>query len=103
MSRFQDLRSELERFSGLEVASVSDDYLEMRITTYVPTVLITSPNYEGKYEHELAIKFDTTTMTIEAVQVSSCHMFCQFCSSADHPSTDCIMPVELQRSLMFLT
>lgn len=26
-------------------------------------------NHDGKYEHELIITFDTTAMTIEAVQV----------------------------------
>lgn len=69
MCRLQDLEYELERSSGLEVVSVCDDYLEIRITTYVPAMQTIIPNYKSKYEHELAIKLDTTTMTIEAVQV----------------------------------
>ena len=81
--RFQDLKSRLERSSGLEVVSVTDEYLEMRITTYVPTLQTISPNQRGKYEHELAIKLDTTTMTIEAVQVFQLQhvtFICKFCT-----------------------
>ncbi|KAG0580878.1 hypothetical protein KC19_4G206900 [Ceratodon purpureus] len=66
---YSDLKFELERSSGLEVLSVSDEFLKIRITSPVPTMQTNSPNHRGKYEHELAIKLDTTTMTIEAVQL----------------------------------
>lgn len=69
IERFQDLKSGLEGSTGLEVLSVTDEYLEMRITTDGPNLQTISPNQRGKYEHILVIKLDTTTMTIEAVQL----------------------------------
>lgn len=71
MCRFESIESEFEKVSGLEMLSVSNEFLEMRITTYVPTMQTTSANQKIKYEHELVIKLDTTTMTVEAVQVFS--------------------------------
>ncbi|XP_024390331.1 uncharacterized protein [Physcomitrium patens] len=64
-----DMESELERASGIEILSVSHNFLEMRITTYVPTMQAVSPNHRGKYEHDLTIALDTAAMTIEAVQL----------------------------------
>lgn len=72
------MESELERASGLEMLSVSNEFLEMRITTYVPTMQTTSPYHKIKYEHELAIKLDTTAMTVEAVQVFFQLQFVEF-------------------------
>lgn len=65
------MESELERASGIEILSVSHNFLEMRITTYVPTMQAVSPNHRGKYVHDLTIALDTAAMTIEAVQVFS--------------------------------
>lgn len=75
---YSDLKFELERSSGLEVLSVSDEFLKIRITSPVPTMQTNSPNHRGKYEHELAIKLDTTAMTVEAVQVFFQLQFVEF-------------------------
>ncbi|XP_024372581.1 uncharacterized protein [Physcomitrium patens] len=68
--RFHDIESELERASGLKVLTVGSNFLKIRITTHIPTMEALSWNHDGKYEHELIITFDTTAMTIEAVQLS---------------------------------
>lgn len=53
--RFYNIESKSERASGLEILTVGSNFLEMRITTHLPTTEVLSWNHNGKYEHQLGV------------------------------------------------
>lgn len=71
MYRYLELKSELERASGVEILDNGDGYLELRLTTHVPAVRAVRADFEEIYEHKLTVKLNAITMAIETAQVLS--------------------------------
>lgn len=71
MYRYLELKSELQRASGVEILDEGDGYLELRLTTHVPAAIAVRAESEEVYEHKLTVKLNPITMAIETAQVLS--------------------------------